>query len=178
MAAARVDGRVVVFLEPIALYMTKDLLEPKDGGWSFPYPEPTSYIPMGEGHVYDESAKDLTILTFANGVHMSLRAADRLKKEHGIAVRVVDLRWLQPLNAEFIVEQASASKATLIVDESRKSGGLSEPIMTILCERLGAGQRLARLTGHDSFIPLGAAANCVLPTEDDIVREALQVTST
>src|SRR5690606_25615876 len=33
------QGRVVIFVEPIALYMTKDLFEPGDGGWSFAYPD-------------------------------------------------------------------------------------------------------------------------------------------
>lgn len=177
VAAAKVDGRVVVFLEPIALYMTKDLYDTKDGEWTFPYPEPGSHIPIGEGYVYHKDATDLTILTFANGVHMSLRAAKRLKEEDGIAARVVDLRWLQPLNASFVVEQARASQATLIVDESRRSGGMGEPIMATLLENLGTDVRVARLTGHDSFIPLGAAANCVLPTEDDIVAHARQVVS-
>src|SRR5690606_4466160 len=41
-ALAKVDGRVVAFMEPIALYMTKDLHEPKDGEWLFPYPSPRS----------------------------------------------------------------------------------------------------------------------------------------
>src|SRR5690606_20246067 len=62
-ALARVDGRVVAFLEPIALYMTKDLHEPKDGEWLFPYPAPDRAIPLGEGRVYHPDATDLLIIT-------------------------------------------------------------------------------------------------------------------
>ncbi|MGH8363593.1 MAG: thiamine pyrophosphate-dependent enzyme, partial [Gammaproteobacteria bacterium] len=52
-ALAKVDGRVVVFLEPIALYMTKDLYEPKDNGWLFDYPAPERAVPLGEGRIYN-----------------------------------------------------------------------------------------------------------------------------
>ncbi|HWN80663.1 MAG TPA: thiamine pyrophosphate-dependent enzyme, partial [Candidatus Udaeobacter sp.] len=109
VAMAKVDGRVCVFVEPIALYMTKDLYEPKDGAWRFPYPPPGQAIPLGEGEVYRREAKDLTILTFANGVPMSLRAARTLSEVHGIEARVVDLRWLNPLNAELILTESRAT---------------------------------------------------------------------
>jgi len=109
MAMAHVDGRVVAFIEPIALYMTKDLHEPKDGLWSFAYPPPGEFIPLGEGAVYASEVtrqqgnkanggEDLTIITFANGLHMSLRAQKTLREKHNVRARVVDLRWLNPLN--------------------------------------------------------------------------------
>jgi 2-oxoisovalerate dehydrogenase E1 component len=124
-AMAKVDGRVTVFIEPIALYMTKDLYEPKDGAWRFPYPQPGEAIPFGEGRVYGADARDLTILTFANGVHMSLRAARTLAQEHGIQARVVDLRWLNPLNEALILAQSRATGRVLVVDESRRTGGIA-----------------------------------------------------
>ena len=40
LAAADTDGSVCVFLEPIALYHTRDLYEPGDGGWLSPYAAP------------------------------------------------------------------------------------------------------------------------------------------
>ncbi len=169
LAMAKVDGRVVVFIEPIARYMTKDLYEPKDQAWSFPYPPPDRFIPQGLGKVYHESATDLTILTFANGVYMSLRAAKTLKEAHGINARVVDLRWLSPLNESFIVEQASSAGNVLVVDEGRRAGGISESILALLYENCGSKVTAARLNALDSFIPLGPAADCVLPTEADVV---------
>ena len=81
LALAQVDGRVVAFLEPIALYMTKDLHEPNDGAWQFAYPPPERAIALGEGHVYDADAEDLTIITFGNGVYFSLRAARMLRED-------------------------------------------------------------------------------------------------
>lgn len=172
MAMAKVDGRVIAFIEPIALYMTKDLHEPKDGGWSFDYPAPGEFIPLGEGCVYNEDATDLTIVTFANGLYRSLRAAKELREEHGIRARVVDLRWLWPLNEELIEREARATGRVLVVDESRRSGGMSEPIFATLLERCGGEVKASRVTGVDSFIPLGPAADYVLPQESDIVSAA------
>ena len=62
------------FLEPIALYMAKDLYEPGDGQWLTEYPAPGEAMALGEGRVYGEG-DDLVIFTFGNGVPMSLRAA-------------------------------------------------------------------------------------------------------
>jgi len=198
LALAKVDGRVVAFIEPIALYMTKDLYEPKDAKWSFPYPPPTEFIPFGEGAVYQSEpgaratggvvsatggspasargpTEDLTILTFANGVPMSLRAAKTLREKHKIAARVVDLRWLNPLNEAFIVKQASATNRVLVVDEGRKTGGVSEAILALLCEQCGSTVKAARLTAYDTYIPLGPAADCVLPSEKEILRRAVEL---
>src|SRR6202789_701093 len=77
MALAKVDGRVCAFLEPIALYMTKDLYEPGDGKWQFAYPAPGRAMTLGEGRIYNEAAKDLVVFTFGNGVPMALRARSR-----------------------------------------------------------------------------------------------------
>jgi 2-oxoisovalerate dehydrogenase E1 component len=183
LAMAKVDGRVIAFIEPIALYMTKDLYEPKDGKWSFPYPPPTEFIPYGEGAVYRSEpragasgdAEDLTILTFANGVYMSMRAAKTLREKHKIAARVVDLRWLNPLNQAFILEQALATKRVLVVDEGRRSGGVSDAIVALLCEQCGSAVKVLRLTAHDTYIPLGPAAEYVLPGESDVVRLAMEL---
>src|SRR5439155_18304805 len=91
-ALAKIDGRIVVFLEPIALYMTKDLHETGDGGWSFPYPPPEQTISFGACRIYDEEASDLLIVTFGNGAYMSVRAAKLLRGQFEIRVRILDLR--------------------------------------------------------------------------------------
>lgn len=170
MAMAKIDGRVSAFVEPIALYMTKDLFSNKDHQWSFAYPAQGESIPLGEAGIYNEGASDATILTFANGVYMSLRAAKELREKHGIEARVVDLRWLNPLNETLIIEQARASERVVIVDEGRKTGGVGEAILAILYERCGGDISVKRIAAVDTYIPLGDAANLVLPQEQDIVR--------
>jgi len=171
-ALARVDGRVSVFLEPIALYMTKDLHVPGDGEWSFAYPPPDRAMTLGEGRVYAQEARDLVIFTYGNGVPMSLRAARAIEAAHGWKVRVVDLRWLVPLNDAFIAEQARSARRIIVVDEGRQSGGVGEGVITAIVEGGAAAVSLQRVVGADTYTPLAGAALVVLPGDADIVAAA------
>lgn len=171
-ALAQVDGRVAVFLEPIALYMTKDLHAPGDGQWLFPYPPPEQALVLGEGRVYQPEASDLVVFTYGNGVPMSLRAAVRIEEEQGWQVRVVDLRWLVPLNAGFIAAQAADARRVLVVDEGRHSGGVGEGVITALVEAGLGHLPLQRVSGADTYTPLAGAAMCVLPSDNALVSAA------
>ncbi|WP_036135295.1 thiamine pyrophosphate-dependent enzyme [Luteimonas mephitis] len=171
-ALAKVDGRVCAFLEPIALYMAKDLYDAGDGGWLTEYPAPDQAMTLGEGRVYDQDSDDLVVFTFGNGVPMSLRAARQIEKKHGWKVRVVDLRWLVPLNESFIREQAASAKRILIVDEGRRSAGVGEGIITAITEGGYGGRPFRRVVGADTFTPLAGAAFLVIPSEEEIVAAA------
>ena len=167
MAAAQVHGQVSVFLEPIARYMTKDLHADRDGLWLHDYPALDFSVPLGEVGAHNVGNNDqLTILTYGNGVWMSLRAAEKLRSE-GIEARVIDLRWLQPLPQEAMAEHARATGNVLVVDECRRTGGVAEGVITALAEDCPE-VRVSRVAGDDCYIPLGAAANLVLVQEDDI----------
>jgi 2-oxoisovalerate dehydrogenase E1 component len=173
LAAARTDGSVCIFLEPIALYNTRDLFEDDDKGWLSPYVPPSrwaeTHIPIGRARSYGDG-RDLTIVTFGNGLRMSLRAAVRLTAE-GFSCRVLDLRWLSPLPVEDLMRAAELTGKVLIADETRRTGGVSE---TIIAELLDGGftGKIARATSSDSFIPLGEAAKHVLLSEDAIEEAA------
>jgi 2-oxoisovalerate dehydrogenase E1 component len=173
VAAARQSGSVCVFLEPIALYMTRDLHDPGDGLWTSAYDPGAEPVPIGSARTHG-AGKDLLLVSFANGLWMSLRAARRLERDHGIACRVLDLRWLAPLPIDDLVREALAVGRVLVVDETRRSGGVSEGVIAALVDRGFTGP-LARVASVDSFIPLGAAANHVLVSEDDIERAALAI---
>ncbi|MFG2100713.1 transketolase C-terminal domain-containing protein [Micromonospora echinaurantiaca] len=175
LASAAVDGSVCVFLEPIALYHTRDLYADGDGEWLAGYPEPgawvSGHVPIGRARVYGVgSAEDVTIITFGNGVRMSLRAAAALADE-GIGTRVVDLRWLAPLPVADIIREAAATGRVLVVDETRRSGGVGEGVIAALVDAgyVGAARRVA---GVDSFVPLGPAARQVLVSEEAITQGA------
>jgi 2-oxoisovalerate dehydrogenase E1 component len=170
VAAAKVSGSVCAFLEPIALYMTKDLHDDGDGAWSTAWPGPEHVVPIGSGRLYGDGG-DLTIVTWANGLWMSLRAARRLEAETGAKVRVLDLRWLNPLPVDDIVAAVRATGRVLVVDECRRTGGVSEAVFAALVDR-GVSARMARVAGVDVYIPLGGAANLVLVQEADILAAA------
>jgi 2-oxoisovalerate dehydrogenase E1 component len=171
-ALSKVDGRVSVFLEPIALYMSKDLYEPGDGAWLTRYPAPGEAMTLGEGRVYFEGNDDLVIFSYGNGVPMSLRAARTIEGRHGWKVRVVDLRWLVPLNAQYIVEQARTARRILVVDEGRHSAGVGEGVITAIAEGGFGSRPFQRVVGVDTYTPLAGAAFLVIPGEEDIVAAA------
>lgn len=172
IGAARLDGRVSAFLEPIARYNTRDLHEPGDGKWLAPFPADNITVPVGQGRLWRPGGQDLTIITYANGVYLSLRAAQRLKRD-GVGVRVFDLRWLAPLDLDGCVREAAATGRALVVDEGRRSGGVHEALVSHLALKLGGDVRIGRVTGLDTYIPIGPAADLVLPGEDAIVQTAL-----
>jgi len=179
-ALATVDGRVTTIIEPIALYMTKDLYDKDDERWSFDYPAPDQYLEPWQPRVYNETATDLLIVTFGNGVPMALRAARELNKTDGVKTRILDLRWLKPLNTEAIAEHALSCGAVLVLDEGRPYGGIGEAVVTSLVEHGVADCPIKRITGQDCYIPLGNAAKLMMPDEARVaaaVRELLSRTS-
>lgn len=170
---AHEDGRVVIFVEPIALYHTTDLSEAGDGGWTADYvaPDAAQQIALGELSVHGKGC-DLAIITYGNGYYLSRQAEAELRSKD-IDLRIIDLRWLHPLNAPAIVAAVATAKSILIVDESRRSGSPSEKLMTILAEA-GRGNDTSRLTAEDCFIALGPAAELTLPSKASIIEAALR----
>jgi 2-oxoisovalerate dehydrogenase E1 component len=129
-------------------------------------------VPIGRARTYGDGS-DLTILTFGNGLRMSLRVARRLESL-GIHARVVDLRWLAPLPVDDMMRESEATGRVLIVDETRKTGGVGEGVLAMLLEH-GYTSAVDRVASKDSFIPLGDAALEVLLSEDTIEAAAVKL---
>src|SRR5690606_20137069 len=76
VAAALADGTVSVFLEPIALYHTRDLHESGDDVWTAPYAAPSDWgdqhVAIGDGRLVREG-DDVLIVTWGNGLYLSLQ---------------------------------------------------------------------------------------------------------
>ena len=163
---AREEQRLVVFLEPIALYAMRDLA-PGDGVWMQTYPAPGARIALGEiGQSGDGT--DLAIVSFASGFYLSRQA----QKDLGTGIRVIDLRWLNPLPLEAMIEAVRPCRQILVVDETRRTGGISETVMTALAE---AGRHAARLAAEDSFIATGPAYGATMPSRNSILTAARQL---
>jgi 2-oxoisovalerate dehydrogenase E1 component len=112
------------------------------------------------------------LVTYGNGVLMSLNAARLLQDRHNVHARVLDLRWLNPLNGDLIVSHARECGGMVVVDEGRRTGGVAEAVITTVAEN-APDVRCRRVTGEDSFIPLGPAANHVLPSIEGIIQAVL-----
>nr|WP_235839703.1 alpha-ketoacid dehydrogenase subunit alpha/beta [Cognaticolwellia mytili] len=172
---AQEQQRMVVFLEPIALYMTKDLHQEGDGLWTHEYQAPAlSDNSIDLGVKVAGSGKQLCILTYGNGYYLSRQAQEQLAAQ-GMDVRVVDLRWLAPLDEKGILAQVNDCESVLIVDECRQTGSISEALVTLIHEQAETLPKIKRVTASDSFIPLGAAAYEVLPSVENIVTAATEI---
>jgi 2-oxoisovalerate dehydrogenase E1 component len=176
LAAAEVDGAVSVVLEPAGLYDERDGVRPGDGGWLASYLPPAlwemAHVPIGRAATWGEGG-DLTLVTYGHGVRQALRVAARLARE-AIGVRVVDLRWLAPLPVDDVLREALATGRCLIVDETRRSGGVAEALVTALLES-GYTGRLARIGADDCWVPPNPAGDLLLVSEDDVEDAARTV---
>ncbi len=181
IALARTCGRVVCFLEPIALYHQKDLYEDGDGRWLTDYPPPGDILLPGEVQVYGENAADkkqtdgdtpgdILVVTYANGVRLSLRATRRSANAQNIAV--LDCRWLNPLPLAAIRAAAKGKRKVVVVDECRATGGgIADAVIADLAEHGYKGE-LTSVRAADCFVPLGPSTDAILVTEEQI-EEAL-----
>jgi 2-oxoisovalerate dehydrogenase E1 component len=176
VATARACQRVVVVLEAIALYHERDLYEDGDGLWLCDYPPPRSdgsdALLPGEVGVHRAASSDVLIVSYANGLRLSLRAARVLEREHGLKARVVDLRWLSPLPMEALERHARECKSVLVADECRATaGGIADAVIAGLYER-GVRTPMSSVRAADSYVPLGGATDFVLMQEREIVDAA------
>lgn len=175
IATAKACGRVAVFLEPIALYHEKDLYAEGDNQWLFDYPTPDKMLLPGEVGIYHADAKDLLLVSYGNGLRLSLRAAQTLQAKHSLHARVLDVRWLNPLPMEAIRQHAAECGKVLVADECRATGGgIADAVIAALAEQGFAG-KLHSVRAVDTYVPLGAAANLVLISDAQIVAAALKL---
>ena len=165
---AREEQRVVVFLEPIALYPMRDLLAEGDKTWMQIYPAPDQSIALGEIGVQG-TGTDLAIISYGNGFYLSCQAAAFLR-EQGAEARVIDMRWLAPQPDAALLAATAECDRVLIVDECRTTGSQSESLMTLFAENGRRG--VARVAAEDCFIATGPAYAATLPSKEGIIDAA------
>lgn len=102
-----------LFLEPKALYNSVEAatVVPED-----------FEVPFGKARIRREGT-DLSIITYGNTTHFCLHAAERLEKEGGWKVEVIDIRSLIPLDKEAIFESVKKTSKALVVHEDKVFSG-------------------------------------------------------
>jgi pyruvate/2-oxoglutarate/acetoin dehydrogenase E1 component len=153
------DDNPVVFLE-------KRLLYSRPG----PVPAGEYTVPIGEADVKREGT-DVTVATYAAGVHLTLQAARQLARE-GIEVEVVDLRTLKPLDIETLVGSVRKTGRLVVVTEAARAGGFASEVVARVSDEAFAALRSppVRVTAQDVPIPYSAPLErAVLPQVEDVV---------
>ena len=164
---AREDQRVIVFVEPIALYPMRDLHEKDDKSWMHTYPDQGEEIALGQVGVIGDGP--LAIVTYGNGHYLSQQAAKVLANK-GIVTKIIDIRWISPLPETRLLRALTGAEQVLIVDECRKSGNVGEGLTTLLTAKTNLPVSL--LAAEESFIATGPAYAATMPSRDSIVAAA------
>ena len=112
----------VLFIEQATLYQARD--EVPDGDYT---------IPIGRSKV-QRPGKDVTIVTYSKGLEISMKAADELAKD-GIQTEIVDLRSLQPLDMDPVIESFKKTNRGVIVEEGWKSYGVGAEVSARIYEQ-------------------------------------------
>jgi 2-oxoisovalerate dehydrogenase E1 component len=167
-------GRIVVFIEPIALYMLKDLHVAKDSKWSFKYPNPKEEIPLGEFGEYGEGKK-LIIISYGNGLYLSLQAKKEIEEKINNKIKVIDLRWLSEINVNKLLDSFGNCRKILIVDECRRNGCHAEGLMSELLSETKKPLNIRIHAAENSFIPIGKASTVTLPSKESIIKHSLEL---
>lgn len=167
---AYTQGRVCIFVEPIALYMTRDLHTLEDKAWTFTYPPPDEKIALGETKTYGDG--ETLILTYGNGLYLSLQAQKKLNNSNK-TVAVMDLRWLSDINYPVLYQKAAQFKQVLFVEECRVTGSLGQTVVAKMATEMPNPPKLSLHGAADCFIPLGPAATAGLPSVESII-DAIQ----
>ncbi|MCC3379213.1 alpha-ketoacid dehydrogenase subunit beta [Paenibacillus farraposensis] len=96
-------------------------------------PEDDYIVPIGKANLLREG-DDITVIGYSQPLHFVMQAAEELEKEEGITAHVVDLRTLQPLDRQAIIEAARHTGKVLIVHEDNKTGGIGAEVSAIINE--------------------------------------------
>jgi 2-oxoisovalerate dehydrogenase E1 component len=165
LKAAIRDDNPVVFLEKRLLYSRRG-----------PVPEEDYVVPLGVADVKQEGS-DVTVVTYAQGVHLALQAARQLVRED-VSVEVVDLRTLKPLDVETVADSVRKTGRLVAVTEAARAAGMASEIVARVCDECfdALKARPVRVTAHDAPMPYAALLErAALPQVDDVVAAVNEV---
>ncbi|MCY4646036.1 MAG: alpha-ketoacid dehydrogenase subunit beta [Gammaproteobacteria bacterium] len=163
MKSAIRDDDPVIFEEHKSLYRAPHLREV--------LPAEDYTVPLGKARCAREGTQ-VTIVTYGAMVHTSLEAAAALEKDDGVAVEVLDLRTLLPLDDEAVAGSVKKTGRLLIVHEDTRTGGIAGEIAMRVNEQAfeWLDAPILRVTAIDSPVPYaGGLEDYFLPRVSDIV---------
>ncbi len=77
---------------------------------------------------------DITLIATGLMVERAISAADILKNEHGIDVRVINMHTIKPIDRDIIIRAAKETGKIVTVEEHSIIGGLGEAVCGVVCE--------------------------------------------
>ncbi len=155
----------VLFLEHKALY--------RSAAARTPHPPADYYLPFGKARTAREGT-DLTIIAYGMMVHKSMAAAKELAKE-GIDVEIIDLRTIQPLDTEAVLQSVQKTNRALVVYEDHEFIGFGAEVVSQIADQAFTylDAPIRRVAGAFSFVPFAdPLEKAVLPNDQQIIDAA------
>lgn len=152
---------ITIFLEPKALY--------NDPIAATAIPDDYE-VPFGKGRIRREGS-DLTIVTYGNTTHMSIKAANKLEEDMGLKTEVIDLRSLLPLDSDLIIESVKKTGKILVVHEDKVFSGFGAEIAAQISDLAFEYLDGPIMRVGSTFTPVGfnrILEKAILPNEDKI----------
>jgi 2-oxoisovalerate dehydrogenase E1 component len=142
-----------------------------------PYPGPDYMVPFGKAKIVHPGT-NLTVITYGAVVPRALQAAQKLEREHGISVELMDLRTLNPFDWEAIATSVKKTSRAIVAYEDTLSWGYGAEIAARIADQLfqyldAPVRRVAALDSFVAYQPI--LENAILPQMDDLFRTMKEV---
>ena len=137
-----------------------------------PYPGPEYMIPFGKAKIVNPGT-DLTVITYGAVVPRALQAAQKLEREHGVKVELIDLRCLSPFDWEAIAASVSKTNRALVAYEDTLSWGYGAEIAARIADQLfdKLDAPVRRVAAADTFVAYQPILeDAILPQANDLFR--------
>ena len=136
------------------------------------YPGSDYMIPFGKAKVVQQGT-DLSVITYGAVVPRALQAAQKLEREQGLKIELIDLRSLNPFDWDTIVASVSKTNRALVVYEDSLSWGYGAEIAARISDQLfehldAPVRRVAAMDTYVAYQPL--LENAILPQISDLYR--------
>ncbi|MBD3858804.1 1-deoxy-D-xylulose-5-phosphate synthase [Bacillus sp. 28A-2] len=127
---------------------------PRGNGLGVKMDEQLKTIPIGSWEVL-RPGKDAVILTFGTTIKMALQAAEELQKE-GKSIRVVNARFIKPLDEEMLNDILSEDIPILTIEEAVLQGGFGSSVLEYIHDKKASHIKVDRMGIPDEFIEHGS----------------------
>jgi 2-oxoisovalerate dehydrogenase E1 component beta subunit len=138
-------------------------------------PDEDYIVPIGKANVLRDG-EDITVIGYSLPLHFAEQAAEELAGE-GISSHILDLRTLQPLDKEAILEAVRKTGKVLIIHEDNKTGGVGAEVSAIIAEELlyELDAPIMRLCGPDvPAMPINPPGEKFFMLNKEKVKEAMR----
>ncbi len=136
------------------------------------YPGPEFSIPFGKAKII-RPGKDLTLITYGAVVPRALQAAQKLHREAGIDVEIIDLRSLAPYDWEAIAESVRKTSRVIVAHEDMLSWGYGAEIAARIGDELfhDLDAPVRRVAAMDTFVAYQPRLeDAILPQPEHLYR--------